>query len=167
MRIRFFERGPHFRLLLIGGLAVAGMAVLYRGQVATHAESVPVADVRKARVSSGTLEETLRLTGTTEAEDSMQLRAPYLRGRRSRGRPGAFQLTLEDLIEAGARVREGDVVAEFDPVGMRNRLDDERSQRVNLESAFEKTTSDVDVVRAAHELAIRKAKAETPSIHAW
>ncbi len=164
MLVRSYRRGARrrllIRLLLIGGAVAAGMPALFQERAAAPPESGSRAGVRKVQVWSGTIERTLRLTGMTEAEDSVQLRAPYLRGRRSRGRSGAFHLVLRELIAPGTRVKQGDVVAEFDPVGMRNRLDDERSARVNLESALKRTLADVDVVRAAHELSIRKAKAE-------
>jgi len=153
------SRGRLLWLLLISAVVV-GLAALYREHLAAPTGTISPAGVRKAQVWSGTLEQSLRLTGTTEAEDSLQLRAPYLQGRRSRGRGGAFSLVLQELIAPGARVKEGDVVAEFDPVGMLIRLDDERSARANLESALKKLFADIEVVRTAHGLSVQKAKGE-------
>src|SRR5262245_17607702 len=75
----------------------------------------------------------LRLTGTIVALKSATSTTPRPTGSRSnfnRGgdggdmRGGDFSLTLLTMAQAGARVKVGDVVAQFDPQNQRLRLDD-------------------------------------------
>jgi multidrug efflux pump subunit AcrA (membrane-fusion protein) len=85
----------------------------------------------------------------------MVLRAPYVRGTRSRGGPADFQLVLTELAEAGKKVKEGDVVAVFDAVNMRLRLDDEQADRVQLEGQLEKMKADQLAETTVHEQQVR------------
>ena len=115
--------------------------------------------IRTAEVRKGTLEQIIRLTGSTAAKDGALLRAPYMRGRRSRGSPGDFQLVLTHLADSGSTVRQGDVVAVFDNVNMRIRLDDVGSERRDLESQIERLRANQHAARVAHEQNVRSAKA--------
>jgi hypothetical protein len=113
--------------------------------------------IRTAIVQSGVVEKTLRLTGNTAAERSVQLRAPYMRGRRSTS-PGDFGLVLERLVTAGAGVDKGEIVAAFDSLQMMRRLDDNRVDRQDSEGTFRKLRADLLIARAARQQAINVAK---------
>ncbi|MBM3746586.1 MAG: hypothetical protein FJW34_12390 [Acidobacteria bacterium] len=95
-------------------VVVAGLAIHYRDTLAGPLRPSPPTAVRTVLVRSGPLEQTIRLTGTTAAEHSVFLRAPYLRGRRSRG-AGDFQLVLQELTDSGRQVRKGEAVAPSSP----------------------------------------------------
>jgi biotin carboxyl carrier protein len=105
------------------------------------------------------LERTLRVTGSTEVAYGVMLRAPYLRGARSRGGPRDFDLILTQLAEPGKKVKEGDVVAVFDNVNMRNRLDDLDAERVNLDGQLKRLFADQAATREAHDQQIRSTRA--------
>lgn len=140
-------------------VAVTGLALHYRDRLAARLRSAPSAAVRTVEVRSGTLEQTIRLVGSTVAEHSVYLRAPYLRGRRTRGGGTAdFRLLLKELAEPGSQVRKGDSVAAFDRMYMLNRLDDYRAARVDHESRVGAMLAGLDVKRAAHRQALRVAK---------
>ncbi len=141
-------------LLLAAGAVVVGLRFVRRTPV------TPVATVPTATVRSGTLEKTIRLTGSTVAEHGVVLRAPYLRGSRSRGGARDFQLDLTKLAAPGSKVAEGEVVAVFDSVNMRNRLDDEKADRVDLEGRLKRLLADQLAERTAHDQKILTARAK-------
>jgi cobalt-zinc-cadmium efflux system membrane fusion protein len=140
-------------LLLAAAIA---MFVRYNDLVPARVERVQA--VPTAEVRSGTIERTIRLTGTTVAATSVMLRAPYLRGRRSAG-GSAYGLVLESLAESGTPVRKGDRVAAFDQLPMQNRLDDQQADRVERELRLTTVRTQMDENRAAHQQQIRVAKA--------
>src|SRR5262249_35211692 len=96
--------------------------------------SVP--DVPVATVSAGGVRNILRVGGAIEAIKSVMLQAPRIRGSRSglnRGGDssstrggGDFNLVLLALAKPGARVKTGEMVAQFDPESQKERLDDYR-----------------------------------------
>jgi multidrug resistance efflux pump len=140
-------------------VAAIGLVLNYRAQLATRFRPGSPVAVRTAEVRSGTIEQTIRLTGATVAERSVYLRAPYLRGRRSVGGPGDFGLALEELTAPGKRIKKGDQVAAFDRMSMLNRLDDYRAARVDRELRVRTMRAELDVKRVAYQQQIRVAKA--------
>jgi HlyD family secretion protein len=156
-------RPPRSRLVWAGAAAVvilvsAGI-YLALDQLASRPESALATPARTtAAVRTGTLEQTLRLTGVTAAEQSAYLRAPYVRGRRSRGGASDFNLVLETLPASGSRVNPGDILASFDPVNMENRFDDFRAERAGQEATLETTKALLDLERTTHEQKIRAMK---------
>src|SRR5262249_27555461 len=115
---------------------------------------------------------------------SVTLTAPRIRGSRSglnRGGDtaairggGDFNLVLLSLVKPGARVKAGDVVAQFDAQSQQDRLDDYRdtvlqlentigSMRANLAAAMEAQDQNVRSAKAALEQAIEDLKA-APSL---
>jgi len=165
VRVRLAQPGPRkprgwfLGLVLTALLAALGLGIYYRYQPASPSRYKATPEVRVARVRSGVVEKTLRLTGTTAAERSAYLRAPYMRGRRSRGGGASdFRLVLQDLAPAGARVKKGDVVAGFDRQFMLNRLDDDLMERADIQANVKKMLALLDVTRTAHRQKIRRAK---------
>jgi multidrug efflux pump subunit AcrA (membrane-fusion protein) len=138
-------------------IAVAGAAfVLYRLHSKGAAVVRPAPPIRTVAVRAGALERTVRLAGTTAAENSVELRAPYLRGRRGRG---DFRILIEDLAGAGRRVSQGDVVASFDRMYMQIYADNERAQRVNREASLTKARAAHDLRMLTHQQKLRTAQA--------
>jgi multidrug resistance efflux pump len=107
-------------------------------------------------VRSGPLERTVRLVGSTSAERSVELRAPYMRGRR---RGGDFRMLIQTLATGGSRVSEGTVVASFDPLYMQLFLDNEKTQRVNSEEGFKKAQAAYELQLTVHGQKIQTARA--------
>src|SRR5690349_3552059 len=88
------------RMLIAMNAIVIGLILIARSiQSPQKATTVPI-----VRVQTGTLERTLRLTGSTVGENSVTLLAPYLRGSRTRGGgSGRFHLVLQELVSEGSR----------------------------------------------------------------
>ncbi|MFN7997090.1 MAG: HlyD family efflux transporter periplasmic adaptor subunit [Bryobacteraceae bacterium] len=70
-----------------------------------------------------------------------------------------FMLVLIKVAPAGARVKKGDVVAEFDRQYMLLRLDDYKDSVAQLEANLKKMRADLAVAKEAHNQQVRSAKA--------
>jgi HlyD family secretion protein len=76
------------------------------------------------------------------------------------GPGGDFQLTLMSLAKAGMRVKQGDVVAQFDPTNQNQRLDDYKDSVVQLENTIRKMVANLAATKEAHDQSVRSAKAD-------
>ena len=102
----------------------------------------------------------LRLIGTTVGENSVTLRAPYLRGSRNRGGgSGDFHLVLKDLIDQGSVVTKGDLVATFDRESMLQRLDTLNAETSQAEASLMSLQAKLLADREVRAQQIRVAKA--------
>jgi HlyD family secretion protein len=144
-------------LLLIVALCGAALPLAYR--MSRRVRPAPPPAVRTAQVRSGALGHTIRITGSTAAEHGVMLRAPFMGGNRGRGAAHDFHLTLQQLAAPGTRVKAGDVLAVFDPVDMRNRLDDMAAGRVDSEGRLRKLAADLAAQRETQEQQLRAARA--------
>ena len=70
-----------------------------------------------------------------------------------------FNLILLKLADPGARVRKGDMIAEFDRQNQFLRLDDYKDTVIQLNANIEKMRSDLESMRKAHDHIIFAAKA--------
>jgi len=75
------------------------------------------------------------------------------------GRGGEFDTILQTLAAPGARVKKGDVIAEFDRQNMLLRLDDFRSTATQIEASLKTLRTTLDVEIKAHERSIEIARA--------
>jgi HlyD family secretion protein len=112
---------------------------------------------RTARVYAGVVESTLRLNGFLATKDSVTLLAPRLRGRRG-GDSRDFMMTLQRLARPGARIKKGEVVAEFDPQYVRVRLDDRQADVEQRERSLRRLRAQLDVTLSAHRQKIKTAQ---------
>ena len=94
-----------------------GAAVYLRPRPATTATLA--ASVPTVRVARGRLQETLRVAGSISAGHFSNLSAPLLQAPDM-----GHGLTLVSLVASGSRVREGQILAEFDSQDIRDHLDD-------------------------------------------
>jgi multidrug resistance efflux pump len=76
------------------------------------------------------------------------------------GPGGDFQLTLMTLAKPGTRVKQGDVVAQFDPQNQLQRLDDYKDSVVQLENTIRKMVANLAATKEAHDQSVRTAKAD-------
>jgi multidrug efflux pump subunit AcrA (membrane-fusion protein) len=120
---------------------------------------------RFVRVWSGVIEDAIRLTGVTAAENSASLMVPRLGGSRrgsgsgsSRSTSHDFTLTLDYLIPGGSSVKKGDLVATFDRQYMLNRLDDYRANVLQHEANLRSLQALLQVRRRAYDQRLRAAK---------
>ncbi|MFN7937013.1 MAG: efflux RND transporter periplasmic adaptor subunit [Bryobacteraceae bacterium] len=146
----------------IGWLVVLCIAVggwLLHRRMEEQARVPVFAPSRTARARVGTLERSLRVTGTTAATRSSFLIAPKLQG--TRGRESTeLTLTLLKLAPAGAKVKKGDVIAEFDKQFMLLRVDDYRSNVLQWEQNLVRLRANLDLRRVQQQLKVKRAKAQ-------
>ena len=73
---------------------------------------------------------------------------------------GDFALILMKLPNPGGRVKQGDVVAEFDRVNMLNRIDDYKDAVIQAEAGIRNKQASLAVADEAHRQSVRVAKAD-------
>lgn len=146
--------------MVIGALALVVSAVWFAGSRVFPKPFTPAGAtlVPSATVRFGELETTIRLSGATTSERVAQLLAPHLRGRRSRNDRN-YQLVLEHLAEPGQQVREGDLVARFESVRMKDYLDYYEDLVDRHRSNTRALAARLKVVVDRHQQSIRVAKA--------
>jgi multidrug resistance efflux pump len=149
--------------LLIGGVAVLAVVIFLARQLpGLRTENQP-APVRTAAVPEGSTERILRITGSTVGQNNVTLRAPYLRGSRTRGGGGGFNLVLKDLVAEGTAVAKDDIVATFDRQELMDRLDNLKAERDQAEGTVKSLQATLLAAREAREQKIRVAKAAVDS----
>ncbi|MGH9415802.1 MAG: efflux RND transporter periplasmic adaptor subunit [Terriglobales bacterium] len=124
-------------------LAVAATAAV--GCTATVRSAAPAGDSGAYSIATagpGQLSRSLRIAGTTQAVNSFTVRIPRIRGNGS-------QFTLVNIVENGAVVKKGDVLAQFDAT-------DAEQNALNI-----KATYDGLIHQVADTDAQNKANAET------
>ncbi len=85
---------------------------------------------RTVNASTGELRETLRVGGNIRAQEFAAIRAPQIRTGSRGGGGGGGSMTLIAMADAGAFVRKGDVVAEFDRQSQQQQIDDQQASVV-------------------------------------
>ena len=135
-------------ILLVTVLVVAGGLAWYWNTQSNAKDTTggPIAAVPTLALAAGDLHETVRIAGVVSAERFASIMAPRIQGNRgnyNRGGQGGngpngqnndFNLTVTNLVAAGANVKSGDVVTEFDLTAQQQRLDDYKDNVVQLEA---------------------------------
>jgi HlyD family secretion protein len=152
------------------GLALTFVSLIFLARHwATKAESNPTLPPPVPATVVPDVRQTLRLSGSIEALNAISLTAPRILGSRSgfnRGGDGGggggsdFNLVLLTLAKAGTPVKEGDVVAQFDPQNQLQRLDDYRDTVVQMENRLKSGTAALDSTVEAQAQSVRSAKAD-------
>jgi HlyD family secretion protein len=174
--------------VLAAVVIVGGGAAYYMKSSAQQKTGGPggMITVPTVAVSLGDLRATIRVNGTVAAQNSQALLAPRIMGSRGDfnrggdgggrqagggggGNPGGggmggpggdFQLTLLQLAKAGTRVKQGDVIAQFDPQNQMQRFDDYKDSVVQLENTIKKQMANLAATKEAHDQSVRTAKAD-------
>jgi len=124
---------------IAGLILVAGAAGL-AWQRAHPARQAAARPVRTAIVTRGTLPITARIGGSTSARNFANITAPKLTVPES-DRP----MTLMMLAESGTRVRQGQIIAQFDPQSTADHLDDTRDGLHLRKNTLEKVRANLDL----------------------
>jgi len=157
--------GVLLAVALLGGGAAYYLNTQSPGKVSS---GPPVVTIPTAVVALGDLNATVRVNGTVAAQNFASLLAPRIMGSRGNlnrggagGGPGGdFNLVLLHLEKAGARVKAGDVVAEFDPQFQMQRADDYRDFVVQTENSIKKMIANLAATKEAHDQTVRSSKAD-------
>jgi HlyD family secretion protein len=171
--------------VLAAVVVLGGGAAYYWKSTAQQKNGGPggMITVPTVAVALGDLRATIRVNGTVAAKNSQALLAPRIMGSRGdfnrggdasgrqgggggnmgggMGGPGGdFQLTLLSLAKAGMRVKQGDVIAQFDPQNQMQRFDDYKDSVVQLENTIKKQLANLAATKEAHDQSVRTAKAD-------
>jgi len=120
---------------------------LHKGTVVAAAES------RTAVIKRGTFLRTVRITGSTEAVHAYVVQAPRLAG-------GGVRMVVVRLVHAGARVHQGDVLAEFDQQDQLRQFRDRQADYLGFLNKIKKQQSDNTAALAKDQTALQAADDE-------
>jgi multidrug efflux pump subunit AcrA (membrane-fusion protein) len=137
------KRSRNIAILLIAAILVAGIALFAR-RASTPDPQIPV-----ALVTRGDLDLKVYATGELDATHTMTLSAPAIGG-------GALHVIR--LWHAGAPVKKGDIVIEFDPSEQRYKLEQSRSELLEADQEIAKAEADAAVLAAQDKVALLKAR---------
>lgn len=152
---------PDPRIYWLGGLLlIVFIGAGYWRAKEFFAQPIAVAPVRTAKAYTGTVEKTVRVSGTTASGKQAFLVAPKLRGTRSTRDSGELGLTLQKLAAPGSRLKRGDMVAEFDRQFMVVRIDDFRANVMQQESNLLRLRANLDLRRVQQDLKVKRAKSD-------
>jgi multidrug efflux pump subunit AcrA (membrane-fusion protein) len=171
----------------LSAAVLAGLAYYIRSSTAGPAG--PATPIPTAAVQRGDLQDVLRVTGTSAARDQVAILAPRIRGSRTDvGRGGSanmltsrqaftvggggggpagfgaaqendFSLVLTKLAEAGAHVKKGDVIVQFDTLLQEQRLDDYKDSLVQLDANIKNRMASMASQKESHVQQVRVGKA--------
>jgi len=120
---------------------------LQKGTVVSAAES------RTAGIKRGDFLRTIRITGSTEAVHAYVVQAPRLAG-------GGVRMVVVRLVHAGARVHQGDVLAEFDQQDQLRQFRDRQADYLGFLNKIKKQQSDNTAALAKDQTALQAADDE-------
>ena len=129
---------------------VIGLGVNY--SLRARATSATAQTIRTATVTRGEFVRTLRVTGTTEATQSYVVAAPTLTG----GNLGSLIIT--HMARAGARVKKGDLLVEFDRQAQIKNALDKQAEYEDLVEQIKKSQADQAITRAKDESELHAAE---------
>lgn len=138
---------------------VVGVAILgalwairswHRASTGTPARGVP----GTATVERRDFVRTVRLTGTTAAVEARAVLVPQLSAQ------NFSQLVITKLTPAGAKVKEGDILLEFDRQGQMKEFLDRQAEYQDFVDQVAKKRSDEDAARAKDETELKQAEDE-------
>jgi multidrug efflux pump subunit AcrA (membrane-fusion protein) len=118
------------------------------------AQSSAQAAVRTAKVSVGSLERVLRVTGTTAARNFASIMAPMMRGPDS-GR----NLVLIKLAASGSIVKPGELIADIDAQSIKDHVDDLNATVAQAEGDIKKRKAEQAIEIETLRQTVRAAKA--------
>ena len=147
---------PRKWLIALLLLAIAGFAAwqLAKRRPAEPAAVTPA--IRTARVTTGTLEHTIRLAGQTSARNFANITAPRMFG----GDSSRSAMVLLNLAKSGSIVKKGDVVVEIDNQWMKDHVDDTGDTVAAADADVRKRRAEHQIEWQNLEQTLRVAKAE-------
>lgn len=148
------SRGRWKWLVAMGATLLAAILayVLVRGK---EQQPTAAATLRTVKVSMGSLERVLRVSGTTSARNFLSLTAPEMHGPDS-GR----DLILMKLTGAGTVVKKGDLIAEIDAQPVKDHLDDVQALVAQSEADIKQRKAEQAIEMETLRQSVRAAKAD-------
>ena len=141
--------------------AIAAGALWYYVKDGQPPPPTAVALLKTVPAQRGNLEHRVRITGATSARNYASITAPRLRG------PGSNrELNLLSLATSGTTIKQGEIVAEFDPQDTRNTVDDELAQLKDAENSIKRRIAEqaVDMENLEQQLRVAKASLDKANL---
>lgn len=148
------RRGGPWVAAVAALILIAGGVAAYRALTKARQAS-PAAAIRTAKVFSGPLEITLRMSGQTSARNFANVTAPLLRGPEMRG-----SLVLMKLAKPGAMVHKGDLIAQLDAQSLEDHIDDLKDTVQQAANDVQKREAEQKVEWEDMQQTLRVAKSE-------
>ena len=140
-------------VLIAGGLAA--WLLLKGGRSADQKQAAAMAGLKTAKVAVGPLLQTVRVSGLTASRSFVNMTAPILRGPE-----GGREMSLLFLIQSGAHVKKGQLVAQIDSKTLEDHLDDIDDDIEQADADIRKRKAEQAVDLENLNQSIRGAKAE-------
>jgi HlyD family secretion protein len=118
----------------------------------THASPSAAAAAPVSASPETSYDNTLRLSGTTQAEHSFAVLAPKLEGAQ------LGNMVITALAPAGAHIKPGDILVEFDPQAQVKDYLDKQNKYTELAGQVAQKQSDEEIARAKDETALETAE---------
>lgn len=144
---------PGKRRLAIYAAILLSLVTLVLSVVHTHSNKSTARNT-KITGSTGDAQRMIRLTGTTEAVQMRSIVAPILQGQH------LGMLTITKLVAAGTKVRQGDIVAEFDRQAQTREFIDKQALYQDLANKVIEEQAKEGTARAADETEISQAESD-------
>ena len=139
-----------FRVLATAALAASCVVAVACGRTgATSATGQPDGTATATR---GPFVRSIRVAGTVEAVRAATSVAPRLRGQNTSG------LVVTRIVAGGSRVRQGDVLVEFDRQEQERIAFDRRAEVSDLDQQIRRRQADQSATRAADGAALKQAE---------
>lgn len=150
------EPNKRFPWPMLIGLAAIGLLGWYGLQWWTQptVDTTAFAAAKTLPITTGNVERTLRVGGTTSAREFANVIAPILRGPDARN-----ALYLSKVVKGGVTVKKGDVVAQIDVQSLLDRIDDVRDTVRQAENDITKRKAEQSVESEQLQQTLRVAKA--------
>lgn len=136
-------------------VAGAGYALWSNAQTSQAETQSVIASVKTAKVVTGTLTRTVRVSGQTAAREYVNVTVPRMVGPEA-NRP----LVLLKLAPSGKMVKKGDVLMEIDGQAMQDHVEEVHSTVLQSEADIKKRVAEQAVEWEALQQSVRVAKAE-------
>ena len=167
------------RFAVVFVIAVIFSAYFWSTRAGSRESRTDLSGVRTAVAGFGSVQSTIRTSGSVAAQKSVTLTAPRILGSRTgfnRGgdtnfsTPGSagaaglggadFNLTLLSIAKPGSHVHAGEVVAQFDTQNQLQRLDDYRDSVVQMDNALRNLRAGIAAAMEAFTQQVRSADAD-------
>jgi multidrug efflux pump subunit AcrA (membrane-fusion protein) len=148
--------GGPWKLIAFLALIAIGGYLAYRSFAKPQAPATEVAvSIRTAKITTGNLERTTRLTGQTSAREFGNVTAPLLRGPE-----GNRDLILMKVAPSGKLVKKGALLAEIDGQSMQDHVDDLKDTIEAADADVRKRKAEQGIEWETLQQTLRVAKSE-------
>src|SRR6185437_13967992 len=142
------------RALIFAAVVVALIVVILAGTLLSRKPTKATTHSLPSAAGSGTIQDTIRINGTTEAVHMRAIIAPTLEGQQF------GTLTVTKVVSGGTKVHKGDVLAEFDRQSQMQTFIDQQASYQDLANQALQEQAKEDAARAKDETEVHQAESD-------